>query len=805
MLSDLRLAVRQLLRTPGFTAIALLTLALGIGLNTSMFTVVNTLLFNRLGFAEPDRLVRIFRTSPQSQRWPHSAGAFTDLRAQAKSFAALAAYNQTNANLSEPDQPAERLRAIDATADFFPLLGVQPALGRYFTAAECQPGAAPVVVLSHATWLRRFGGDPGVVGRSLKIDGALATVVGVMPPEFNPPLFWGQIELWRPLAFTAAQESNRSSNYLSIVARLAPGTSHAQAGAELGAISARWVQDFPDTAAGSGLRQLPFAIANQNSSARQMTWLIMALAGFVLLIACANLANLQFARTTGRARDYAIRIALGAPRWRIMRELLTESLTISLGGAACGLLVALWANDFLAARIGSSTPGLTLALDWRVFCFTLAAATLSGVAMGLLPAWSAARADINDTLKQQARGSTGDRAHHRVRHGLIVTEIALALVLLAGAGVFVRGLQRFTARDVGWQPAGLLSGYVSLPAARYADEAARIAFYDKLAAALAANPAFTNSALASSVPVYGYNSSTTRVAEGQPLPPPGQEPLMNIVSVTPGFFGTMGVRLVAGRNFDAHDRAGGKRVCIINQSLAQALWPGESPLGKRLGDSDPSDPQWAEVVGVVNDVGAAASLTPPDTRYQLYTPLLQESWGFFAVVVRGHTAPELLREELRRMVAAIDPDQPVHGVNPMAADIGQALDNFRLMGELISGFAVLGLALAALGIYGVLAGFVAQRRAEIGVRMALGAQVGDVLRLVLGRGLWLAALGTAVGLFGAFALVRLLGRILPELGPPDLAAVGVVVTALLAVAFLACWLPARRATRVNPVDALRAE
>jgi putative ABC transport system permease protein len=806
MVTAIKFALRSLLKTPGFTAVALATLALGIGINTSMFTVINTVLFQQLGFTEPGRLVRVFRTSPQSQRWPHAAGNFLDLRAQAGSFSAMAAYNGVSCSYSRPGQPAERLRGMEATGDFFSLLGVPAALGRAFGPEDARPGAARVLVLSHACWFSRFGGDPGVIGREVRIDGAPATVIGVMPPHFTSPLFWGQVEVWRPMVFTPEQEKNRESNYLSIVARLAPGATLAGAAAELDTIAARMAQDFPVTSAGSGLRPVPLADANQDESMRQMAWLVMALAGFVLLIACANLANLQFARTTDRAREYAIRLALGAPRWRIMRELLVECLVLALLGAALGLLLAVWTNDLLAREIAATgTPGLALHLDWSVFSFAFVVATASGVALGLLPAWSAARADVNTALKQQSRGSTADRSHHRVRQALIVLEVALALVLLTGAGVLIRGLQRFAARDVGWNPDGLVAGSVSLPSSRYADLAARGAFFDRLHSRLADTPALQQVALTSSLPVYGYSSSTSLVAEGKPLPPQGQEPLMNIVFVTPSYFETMAIRLVQGRNFTADDRAGKPAVVLINESLARALWPGENPLGRRLGDADTANPAWREIIGVVGDVAAPGAVTPPDTRYQMYAPIQQESFSSCVIAVRGHGTAEELGRILRSAVSAIDPDLPVHGLNPVTTEIDRALGSFALFGRLLGGFALLGLALASLGIYGVLAGFVARRQGEIGVRLALGAQVRDVLTLVLGRGLGLATVGILVGLGGAFALIRVLGRILPELGPPDLVTVGFVILVLLAVSSFACWLPARRAAKINPLDALRAE
>jgi predicted permease len=805
MLADLKFALRSLAKSPGFTAVALLTLALGIGVNTSMFTVTNTLLLQPLPFADAGRLVRVFRTSPQSQNWPHAIANFLDLRAQSRSFSHLAAYVWSSCNYAAPGQPAERLRGMDATADFFPLLGIAPELGRTFAPEEMRSGAAPVVVLSHESWEKRFVRDPGIIGRQIRIDGALATVVGVMPSSFVPRLLWGPVELWRPLNFSPQQEQNRENNFLSAIGRLAPGVSRAQAQSELTGIAARLTSAYPVTNSGNGLRLAPYTI-QPDGAPRALTWLVTGLAGFVLLIACANLANLQFARTAGRAREFAIRLALGAPRSRIMRELLTESLLLALLGGACGLIVALWCNDLLGQRlVVGPTPGLALTIDPRVFAFTLAASALAGIAFGLLPAWFASKSDVNEVLKQQTRGSSGGRATHRLRHALIVAEVTLALTLLAGAGVFIRGLQHFTHRDAGWQPDALLLGDLALPDSKYPDNAARVAFFERLNQKLAESPLIQHAAITSSLPIWGYSSSTSFIAEGRPLPAAGTEPLTNLVMVNPAYFATIGLRLQQGRVFTADDRLGKPRVVVINETMARTLWPGENPLGRRLGDPDPAHHNWEEIVGVVADAGAPAGLNPPDTRFQMYRPIAQEAFSFATLAVRGSVAPDLLASELRRAVAALDPDQPVANVLSARSQITRSLANFNLIGTLLGGFALLGLALAALGIYGVLAGFVTQRTREIGIRMALGAQVRDVLRLIIGRGLQLALVGVALGGLGAFAVVRVFASILPTLGSPDpLVLAGVVVT-LLAVTVIACWLPARRAARIDPIEALRAE
>ena len=805
MLTDLRYAFRSLAKSPGFTTTALLTLALGIGVNTSMFTMLNTLLFQPLHFSHPEQLVRVFRTAPQSQTWPHAVANYLDLKSQSRAFSNLAAYTAVNCNFAAPGQPAERLRGMEATGEFFPLLGVGAELGRTFTPDETLPGGPPVVVLSHDCWKGRFGADPTIIGRQIRIDGGPVTVVGVMPASFVPRLMWGSIQLWRPMIFSPQQAQNRENNYLSILGRLAPGMTLAQAQAESATIAKRLEQQYPLNNTGSGLRLADYT-DNPNNADWRLAWFVMALAGFVLLIGCANLANLQFARTAGRAHEHAIRIALGAPHWRIMRELLVESLLLALVGGAIGLLVALWCNDLLGRQIVVGPGrGLALPLDPRVFGFSLAVSLTCGLALGLWPALAAARADINSVLKQQGRGATSGRSHHRMRQALIVAEVALALMLLTGAGVFVRGLQHFGSRDPGWRPDGLLTGLISLPDSKYPDRASRSAFFDKLEQTLAVYPQIQHIAIASSLPTSGYSSSTNFIAEGMPLPRHGDEPLGNIIFISPGFFDTLGLPVLQGRAFTPDDREGKPGVVVINEALAHALWPGQNPVGRRIGDYDPNDHNWLEIVGVVGDARSPGELVPPDTLFQIYRPIAQETFGFASLAVRGRGAPEILAGELRRAVSAIDPDQPVHGIITVRGEIELNLANYHLQGFMLGGFALLGLALAAIGIYGVLAGFVTQRTKEIGVRMALGAQVGDVLRLVLGRGLWLTGIGTALGLLGGFGLVRLLAHILPELGAPDTLIIAGVVVILLGIALFACWLPARRASRLNPIEALRTE
>jgi predicted permease len=796
-MNDLKFAFRRLLKNPGFTAVAVLTLALGIGVNTSMFSGLNSLLMPELPYPDSDRLMRVFHTSPHSQRWPHSPANFLDQRDQNTIFEGMAATTARSFNLSEPGQPAERLRAVLATADLIPMLGIQPQLGRAFLPEEDLPGRNNVVVLNHAFWLRHFSADPAIIGRTLRLDGETVTVIGVMPSRFRDRQQWGTVDLLRPMGFTDEQREWRGNNYLDVFARLKPGVSVARGNAALETLAARLRQEHPDSNAGSGFRLMALTKSRMDPRGQTMLWLIMGLAGFVLLIACANLANLQFARTALRSRELAIRGALGAPRGRLLRQLLTESLLLAALGGLLGLLLAHWVNGWLVQELTEDgRPLVTLEMNLRVFGFALLVSTLSGLAFGLVPAWLAARTDLNTALKKGARGGGGgDRSQHRLGQGLIVAQVALALMLLAGAGLVVSGLQSFGSRDPGWRIDGLSAGYLSLPAGKYPDGEPRRSFAVRLQEKLGLLPGVERAAIASALPISGFRSHTGLMMEGEAES--GQPRLRSLQFVSPGYFATLGIPLLEGREFTAADTADQPDVVIVNEALARACWRDGSALGKRIG----SPGAWQEIVGVVGDVRAATDAGEPATHFQSYHPLAQESQSGLAVAVRGTVSADTLR----RAVAELDPDLPLSEAGAIRATVGRFLGQVAVAGWLLAAFAGLGLFLAALGTYGVIAGFVGQRTNEIGVRMALGAQIRDVLWLVLGKGLRLTAVGLAVGLVGAIGLARVLVSLAPGLESNGPAVLFVVSALLLAVAFIACWLPARRASRVDPMVALRNE
>jgi predicted permease len=676
-------------------------------------------------------------------------------------------------------------------------------LGRVFTAEEDQPGNNLVVVISDRFWQRRFGGDPNILNRTLQLDGESVKVIGVMPPGFEHPLLWGTVDVWRPIAFAPDQRQNRGNNFLRAFARLKPGVSPEQAQGAMVTLFDNIAKENSSNQSES-IRLEPLARSTSDDIGRKVMWFTFGLAGFVLLIACANLANLQLVRTAARAREYAVRAALGAGRGRLIRQSLTESLVIALLGGGLSLVLALGAVEFISRRLFSELPGARVTLDFKVFGFALLSSVITGLIFGVVPAWLASRADVNQTLKESPRGSTMGRSQHRLRHTLIVGEVAFALVLLAGAGLFLRGVQRFANLDPGWRVDGLLTAQISLRGTNYATPAQRTTFHGRLEERLRALPGVSQVALSNSQPVWGFNSSGSFKVEGQPEPEPGQWPEIYFEPVSTNYFETLGVRLLEGRFFNSNDIAGKPAVVIINETAARRFWPDQSPIGKRIGRPG-NDPNWQEVVGVVNDMGFPGGLGEPYTRFEAFRPLAQSPSGSVNISLRGATSPEAFASVLRRAVAELDPTQPVNRVRTARSLVDQGLGNVSLLGTLLGAFALLGLALAAIGIYGVISYSVAQRTGEIGIRLALGAQARDVLWLVLGKGARLILLGALLGGVGAYAVARLLITVIPTLPTRDPAALVAIAFCLVAVALLACYLPARRATKVDPMTALRHE
>jgi len=806
MLSDLRFALRSLAKTPGFTAIAVLTIALGIGLNTSMFTVLKSLVLRPLPYPESSELVRVYRTiSGSGENLPLSPPNFADLRSGARTLAHAAAVQNLAFSLAEPGQPAARVLGIAVTEDFFATLRVTARAGRTLLAEDFAADRGQVAVLTHRTWQTRFGSDPALLGREIRLDGEPVLVIGILPASFDDARVWGPIELIRPFRPDAALGANRGANFLHVVARLAPGVTRQEATVDLAAISQRLARAYPDTNSATDVRLVPLHEAIQDPTAGMLSWFTFGLAGCVLLIACANLANLLFARNALRAREHAVRAALGATRFQLIRQSFAECLLLAAAGGLLGLLVALWANDALGARlvVAGRVP-LALPLDYGVLGFAFGTAVFSALAFGLLPALFAARVDVNETLKQGSKGAVGGKRQESLRRGLIVAEVALAFTLLAGAGFFIDGLARFANRDLGWRTDRVLTGSLVLPAVRYASDDALRTFYDRLETRLAALPGIESVGLSLSLPFNGYNWQQRFLVEGRPDPAAGTEPMRAVNLVSLGFFDALGLPLVAGRTFTTADLAGEATAIIINETMAREVWPGEDPIGRRIAHPNRRT-QWQQVVGVVRDVHFATNVTETRPRLQTYRLMAREPDRRVGIVLRTTQTPEALIEPVRRVLAELDPDLPLHDLRPADHSIARGLGNFTALGTLLLGFALLGLFLAALGLYGLVAGFVAQRLREFGVRVALGASAADVLRLVFIQGLSLTAVGLALGALGTYAVRQSLIAMIPAFPEPRWMIGSALAFVLLAVATLACWLPARRATRVDPMIALRAE
>ncbi|HTG94716.1 MAG TPA: ABC transporter permease [Pyrinomonadaceae bacterium] len=805
LLQDVRYGLRVLLKHKGFTVVAALTLALGIGVNTAMFSVLNTYLFRSLPYPQSSHLVRVFRTSPHSQRWPHSPANFFDQRERNTVFEKMAAYNYVSRNLVEQGRTAERLSGLAGTADFLPLLGVTPALGRAFNPEEFEPGANNVIVLSDRFWQTRFGGDPGVVGRNLQLDGKTVNVVGVMPPGFDHPILWGRVDFWQPLAFNPEQKKTRDTNYLSSFARLKPGVSIEQAQQSMVTLVANiGKENSPNSPNPDSVRLELLQRSMSDEIGRKVMWFTFGLAGFVLLIACANIANLQLVRTASRSRELSVRAALGAGRFRLLRQSLTESIVVALIGGLLSLGLALWGVRFISNHLFANLPGAEVELDLKVFAFAFACSLLTGVLFGTMPAWFASRADINQAIRENSRSTTAGRSQHRLRHMLIIGEVAFAMILLAAASLFLRGLQRFINSDPGWSVDGLVTAQMNLRGERYAKDAQRVAFLSELENRLKTVPGVQQVGIGSSQPVYGFSSSSSFVVEGQPEPKPDQYPEMFFEPVSNGYFTAYGVNLLRGRAFNNGDIVDRPKVVIVNESMAQQFFPNENPIGKRIGNAGQKK-EWQEVVGVVRDMKFPGDLSEPYTRYQAFVPLAQSAPDYLTIALRTSQSPEGLENTLRNAVAGLDPALPVYRVRTARSAVDIGIGYISLLGKLLGAFAALGLVLAAIGIYGVISYVVVQRTGEFGIRMALGAQGRDVLWLVLRKGALVILIGAVLGGAGSYAVSKLLISAIPSLPTRDPMTLVIMGFVLIVVALMACYLPARRATKVDPLVALRYE
>lgn len=799
----LRAALRQLWHAPGYTSVALLMLTLGIGVNSSMFSVLDALLFRSAPYPEPDRIVQLVAHTPRGTELVFSKIEEDEIRAQQPALESLTTYTFTQFVLGGDGEIGERLGAVLASADLFTTFGVQPMLGRGFTPEETAPGANQVVLLSHGLWQGRFGGDPAIVGRTLRLGAETVTVIGVMPPGFEYRRQWNGAVMWRPLNYTPEQEEWRDYRTFVLMGRLAPARSPAEISASLDALAQIQQREHPDIYSGIRYEALPLHEALMDQLAKRISWLLTGLAGFVLLIACANLANLQLARATIRARELAIRAALGASRRRLIGQQLVESILLAVGGGLLGLPLAWAMNQVIGSRL-TFAGGLDIALDLTVVGVTFALALITGVFFGVVPAWLGSRFDINAALKSQARGTSGSRESQRLRQALIVGEITLALVLLSGAAMMHRGFDRFLRVETGWDTDRIVAGALPSFGDRYVSYDERVEAIRQIQDRLETLPGVESAAFATSLPIYGYNAQRQILMEGQTAGDAALLPTAFHTMVTPNYFETVGIELVRGQTFTRDLSFEDPGVAIINESLAQQLWPNEDPIGRRLGSMDSGTAYWLEVIGVVRDVKPAASLSPPATRFTVYKPVAQEPWGWTYVVLRG-PAPGSLIEPLRRSLHDLDPALLPDNVATVDQLVDQWGYNLRLAGQTLSLFGLLGLVLSAIGVYGVIANLVAQRTGEFGIRMALGAQPADVRAIVLQQALTLSGIGLVIGFGGAWALGRFLHANMPLLVSIDPVAILAVAGLLVVVALGACWFPARRAMQVDPMVALRDE
>ncbi|HEV7683390.1 MAG TPA: ABC transporter permease [Pyrinomonadaceae bacterium] len=798
LFQDLRYAGRMLVKTPGFTAVAILTLALGIGANSAIFSVVNAVLLRPLMYRDSEKLVRLYEGLPQGGTGSVSVPNLKDWREQNTVFSEIAAYQYGNFNLSMQDQP-ERIVGANVSAEFFDLLGTSAQFGRTFQKGEDQPGSNRVVVLSDALWRRNFGADASLVGKNVSIGGENFSVIGIMPPQFK---FFAS-QLWVPLVFTEKQLASRGSHAFNVLGRLKPERTLDQAREELTTIARRLEQQYPDQQKNRTVKLVPLQEDNVRLI-RPALFLLLGAVGLVLLIACTNVANLLLARATSRRGEIAIRTALGAKRGRLIRQFLTESVLLSLLGGLCGLLLAKWGTDVLVSMATGYLPVMTeISLDWRVMSFTLGLSLLTGLIFGMAPAMHISKTDLQDAIKDG--GSRGGSSRGTWLRGLLVVgEVAAALILLVGAGLLLKSFTRLLLVNPGFRTENVLTMRITLPDGKYKSADTMAGFYRQLLDRVAPLPGVEASGIINLLPVLqaGYNGEFQVV--GQEPDVSGKAPLVEIRMVSPDYFRALGVPLVNGRAFDARDQQGSEAVAIVNQEFARRLIPNGDPLGKYIKDDEGPGIKIIGVVGNVKQFGLIAPTIP-----ELYTPYTQPSLPgaiqTMTLVVRTAGDPEALAPALRKEVLSVDPAQPVYEVQTMQAVIGRAVSYQRLNMQLLGIFALLAMILAVIGIYSVLSYQVSQHTREIGIRMALGARPWHVLRLILREGLTLTLIGVVLGVAGAFALTRLLASLLFGVTASDPVTYVMVSLLLIFVALLACIVPARRATKVDPLIALRYE
>ncbi|HZM90270.1 MAG TPA: ABC transporter permease [Blastocatellia bacterium] len=803
---DARFALRTMARKPAFTALAVMIIALGVGANTAVFSLVRAVMLRPLPFADPDRLVMVwedasFANFPKNTPAPAN---YVDWKERNEVFEDMAAMRIRDFNLTGDGEP-DKVYGYGVTANFFPVLGVAPVIGRTIAPEDDRPEANKVAVISYPLWQSRYGGDPGIVGRDILLDDVKHSVIGVMPRGFQ--FRDEEVRIWVPAAFTPRQLAARGSHYLQVVARLKPDVTIERANNDIKAITAQIARDNPDQASRLGANVISLSEELSGETRQPLIVLLVAVA-FVLLIASANLANLLLSRALGRSKEVAVRTALGASRGRLVRQLLTESVLLSLTGGVAGVLVAFWSFEFLGQLI---PPGLRLFVDLRldamVLFFTLALSVITGIVFGLAPALHSLTIDLNEALKQGGGRTSLSAGHRRLQNAMIIGEIALAMVLLVGAGLLIKAFSRLSDQYSTLRAESVLAVRTQLPGSRYEQPARRFAFYRQVLERVAALPGVVSASYTTSVPLDWRGGTNGLSIEGRPVEP-GVMYDANHRQISNDYFTTIGIALIQGRTFNEGDTEQSIPVAIINQTMAREFWPADNPIGKRFKPSRPDDPEpWIEIVGVVADLKQMGAEKP--TKPEMYMPYQQvANQPWYAprdLVIRASVPPKSLVTAVTGKVHELDPDQPVSNIRTMTEVLGEEFGQRQTGTTLLAVFAGLAMLLSAIGLYGVLSYFVTQRIPEFGVRIALGAQRRDILMLVLKRGMGLALVGLGIGLAASFALTRLMQSLLFEVSASDPTVFGLIALLLLSVALAACVIPARRATKVDPMIALRYE
>jgi putative ABC transport system permease protein len=804
---DLRYGLRMLVKNPSFTAIAVLTLALGIGANTAIFSVVNSVLLGPLPYSDPDRLAIVWESSPRNDRNVANPANFMDWKEQNSVFSDMAAFADSRTVLVGEGEP-EEIPMQFATPNLFSVLGANALLGRTWAPGDGEPNQPAAVVISYGLWQRRFGGDPGIIGRKVNLNYQDTTVVGVMPAGFKWFIKKGSLtakeaELWTPFRITTENRVRRG-RFMTVVARLKPGVTAEQAHAEMTTIGGRLEQQFHDFNADWGVNVVPLR-TQLTGDIRTPLLVLLGAVGFVLLIACANVANLLLARAASRQREIAIRAALGARRWRVIRQLLTEGLPLAMLGGSLGLLLAWWGTTLLTSLSPPELADLSsVKINLTVLGFTLVVSVLTGMIFSLAPSLQSTRFNLNDSLKEGVKGGSGGGPNtNRLRSLFVVAEVALALVLLVGAGLLIRSFQRLQSVDPGFAAENLLTMRVVLPGRKYDQDGKIISFFQQAVERIKALPGVESAGAINFLPFAGPPAGTDFVIDGLPAPAPGSEPVTQVCVTDARFFNTMQIPLKRGRLFSNDEATQPRSVVVVNEALVRRYFPNEDPLGKRIKIFMKEENTFSEIIGVVADSKhkSLEGVVEPMS----YWPHPELAYPFMTLVIRSSGDAAQLGNAARGVIQSLDKDQPVSDVRTMASLLDKSIARASFSTMLLTVFAAVALVLAAVGIYGVISYGVSQRGHEIGVRMALGAQTADVLKLILRYGMTLVVIGLVIGLVAAFALTRVMATLLFGVTPTDVLTFASVSALLLVVALLACYIPARRATKVNPLTSLRYE